>query len=248
MIRLTRVPLPRPTLSAMAGLTDDIAAATVPKQRARALWKHTTVRMKVHPVLRGALSDMAPGLERCMYCGDNQGTDIDHFEPLRINPLRTFDWNNHLLACSLCNSHLKRDRFPTAPDGTPLLVDPSTEDPAAHLHLSLAAGAYLPLTDRGVATCEVFDLNRSILVRGRRHAYRATPLFLERWREATRKGDAENAADWADAIREQPTADVVQAMFHQAVAPGAEDIFADDPDTLALLRAPETRAALLRRN
>jgi hypothetical protein len=248
MIRITRVPLPRPTLTSMTGFTKDIAAATVPKQRARALWKHTTVRKKVHPVLRGALSTMAPGLERCMYCGDNQGTDIDHFEPVRANPLRTFDWTNHLLACSLCNSHLKRDQFPTAPDGSPMLVDPSSEDPAVHLHLSLAAGEYLPLTDRGEATRDVFDLNRSILVRGRRRAYRIIPLLLERWREAMQKGDLEDAADWAGIIWEQPTADVAQAMFHQAVTPGAEDVFADDPDILVLLHDPATRAALLRGN
>ncbi|MFC1436954.1 HNH endonuclease [Streptacidiphilus sp. N1-10] len=245
MIRITRAPLPQKTLTAMSGYTDEIAVAAVPKQRADELWKHTTVRRKVHPVVKNTLAEMAPGLERCMYCGDSQGTDIDHFEPVRMNPLRTFDWNNHLLACSLCNSHLKRALFPIAPDGTPMLVDPSSEDPAVHLHLSLAAGVYLPLTDRGEATRKVFDLNRGILVKGRRRAYRATPLFLERWHEATRKGDTADAAEWADTIWEQPTADVVQAMFHQAVTPGAEDVFADAPDTLALLRDPATRSALL---
>ncbi|TKA12048.1 HNH endonuclease [Actinacidiphila oryziradicis] len=189
---------------------------------------------------------MAPGLERCMYCGDNQGTDIDHFEPVRINPLRTFDWHNHLLACSLCNSHLKRDLFPISCDGTPLLIDPSSEDPAAHLHLSLAAGAYVKLSDRGEATIKVFGLNRPILIRGRRRAYLATPPLLNRWHEAFVKGDLDEAADWADTIWEQPTADVVHAMFHQAVTPGAEDVFADESETLALLRDPVIRAALLR--
>lgn len=57
--------------------------------------------------------------ERCMYCGDNQGTDVDHFEPLSLAPLRTFDWPNHLLACSLCNSHYKRHLFPCDEDGRP---------------------------------------------------------------------------------------------------------------------------------
>ncbi|MEU6539827.1 HNH endonuclease [Streptomyces sp. NPDC047000] len=229
----------------MADYTGDIGQATVPKQRAKQLWKHTTVRRHVHPVLRGALAEMAPGLERCMYCGDNQGTDIDHFEPVHVNPLRTFDWSNHLLACSLCNSHLKRDLFPLADDGTPLLIDPSSEDPTAHLHLSLAVGKYIKLTDRGDATIKVFRLNREILARGRRNAYRITPLLLEDWRAAVEKGDEEDAAACAATIWEQPTADVVHAMFHQAVAPGAEVIFADDHETLALLRDPLIRTALL---
>lgn len=34
-------------------------------------------------------------------------------------------------------------------------------------------------------------------------------------------------------------------MFHQAVVPGAEDIFTDESDTLALLRDPVIRTGLL---
>lgn len=245
MIRITRGALPQQTLTAMAGHTDDIGQAPVPRQRAKQLWKHTTVRRHVHPALRTALAEMAPGLERCMYCGDNQGTDIDHFEPVRENPLRTFDWSNHLLACSLCNSHLKRDVFPLAADGTPLLIDPSTEDPAVHLHLSLGTGVYVHLTDKGEETIKVFGLNRGILVRGRLNAYRITPLLLREWRVAVDKGDLEDAADCAATIWEQPTADVVHAMFHQALTPGAEDIFADEAEALALLRDLEVRTALL---
>lgn len=245
MIRITRVPLPQTALTKMVGYTSDIGQASVPRQRARELWKHTTVRKHIHPVLKSTLAEMAPGLERCMYCGDSQGTDIDHFEPLRVNPLRTFDWNNHLLACSLCNSHLKRDQFPTADDGTPLLIDPSRDDPAAHLHLSLAAGVYLDLSDRGKETITIFGLNRRILVEGRLRAYRLTPLLLERWRDVFELGDLERATRWADDIWEQPTADVVHAMFHHAVTPGAEDVFADEPETLALLRDPAVRTALL---
>ncbi|MEU7336131.1 MULTISPECIES: HNH endonuclease [unclassified Streptomyces] len=229
----------------MAGYTGDIGQAAVPKQRAKQLWKHTTVRRHIHPVLKSTLAEMAPGLERCMYCGDNQGTDIDHFEPVRANPLRTFDWHNHLLACSLCNSHLKRDLFPLADDGTPLLIDPSSEDPAPHLHLSLAAGSYINLTDRGDATIKVFGLNRKILVRGRLNAYRITPLLLDKWRTALEKDDLEEADACAATIWEQPTADVVHAMFHQALVPGAEDIFADEPETLTLLRDQVIRTGLL---
>lgn len=64
---------------------------------------------QAHHRLDSVLRQMAPGLERCMYCGDNQGTDIDHFEPLARNPLRTFDWLNHLLACS-GGGHESRER------------------------------------------------------------------------------------------------------------------------------------------
>ena len=55
---------------------------------------------------------MAPGVQRCMYCLDSLGTDIDHFEPKSRRPLRTFCWHNHLLACSRCNSNYKREEYP----------------------------------------------------------------------------------------------------------------------------------------
>lgn len=245
MIRIRRAGLPQQTRQSMAEYTQEIAEAGKAVDCARRLWKHTTVRRHVHTVLSHTLADMAPGIERCMYCGDNQGTDIDHFEPLSRAPLRTFDWGNHLLACSLCNSHQKRESFPVDAEGRPLLIDPSSEDPAEHLHLVLAAGEYLPLTLRGEATCEVFGLNRGVLVQGRRNVYRITRRCLQAWLEAHEKGDDEAVREWTSTIWEQPTADVVYAMFHQATAPGAQDIFADAPQTLRLLRDERVRAGLL---
>ncbi|MFD1364783.1 HNH endonuclease family protein [Actinoplanes sichuanensis] len=127
---------------------------------------------------------MAPGAERCMYCGDNQGTDIDHHEPMARDPLRTFDWLNHLLACSHCNSHHKRDRFPVDEHGRPLLIDPSVEDPFDHLLLSLSVGEYRALTEKGVQSIEVFGLNRPILARGRQQTFDVVVMCLRQWPDA----------------------------------------------------------------
>ncbi|WP_184754233.1 HNH endonuclease [Streptosporangium album] len=135
---------------------------------ARAAWKSAgAVRVR----LAGHLNAMATGIRRCMYCGDGLGTDIDHFEPLAEAPLRAFDWPNHLLACSHCNSHQKRELFPRDEDGRPMLVDPSAEDPYGHLELVLSTGTYEALTVRGDATIKVFGLNRSDLERGRAAAF-----------------------------------------------------------------------------
>ena len=117
----------------MAECTCEIVLAENPKTQARQLWKHSTVRRHVHGPLKDLLSEMAAGRERCMYCGDNQGTDIDHFEPINRHPMRAFDWTNHVLACSLCNSHLKGAEFPLDEGGKPLLIDPTAEDPTPHL-------------------------------------------------------------------------------------------------------------------
>ncbi|WP_157984587.1 hypothetical protein [Lentzea terrae] len=47
-------------------------------------------------------------------------------------------------------------------------------------------------------------------------------------------------------MQDQPFADVCQSMLRQAFSPGADVVFSDSPDLLALLRTDELRAALLR--
>ncbi|MEU5692756.1 HNH endonuclease [Actinosynnema sp. NPDC020468] len=241
MIRVHRPALSAGLRARLAPLTDDIDASREPVKHSRALWKRAAVRRTVHAPLRALLEGMAPGYQRCMYCGDSQGTDIDHWEPLSLNPLRTFDWLNHLLACSLCNSNLKRDRFPRADDGTPLLVDPSVEDPFDHLLLTPTLGVYRPLTAKGEATIEVCGLNRPILTAGRQQARRVVLLCLDLWA----RGGPEERRTAVLTVRGQPFADVCQAMLRLARAPGADRVFADSPDALDLLRDEGLRSALL---
>jgi hypothetical protein len=235
VIRLRRHTLPPAVLSRMTVLTGKLSA--LPEQhrsaQARRMWgADRTVR----PTVRATLGEMAPGRERCMYCGDNQGSDVDHFEPLARNPLRAFDWLNHLLACSICNSHFKRDRYPIAGDGSPLLIDPTVEEPFDHLRLSLTAGAYHPVTDRGAATIEVCGLNRPVLTRGRVAARSTVERCVRMWDRARKIGDAELAAELVLTVHEQPFADVCQAMLRAARQPGAQLVLA--PELVRLLRLP----------
>ncbi|MEO6082610.1 MAG: HNH endonuclease [Umezawaea sp.] len=204
------------------------------------MWKRSQVRRPLRKVLAG----MAPGIECCMYCGDSQGTDIDHFEPLARNPLRTFDWLNHLLACSTCNSHNKAQRFPLGPDGMPLLIDPTTEDPFEHLVLTPSLGIYHPLTPKGRATIEVCSLNRPTLTRGRQQAHRVVLLCLAKWAEAYENDLAADMHEAVVTVREQPFADVCQSLLRLALSPGATRVI-DNRSVLDLLRREELRAALL---
>ncbi len=245
MIRLVRIPLPRETEEYLERYGARVEAAADRKAVAGDLWsRNTTVRTKVYPRLKDTLGGMAAGHERCMYCGDNQGCAVDHFEPVACNPLRTFDWTNHLLACSLCNSHHKRDRFPRdEADGGALLLDPTCEDPLHHLHLNLSAGSYSALTPKGEASIEVFGLNRPVLVKGRTEACTRARLFLGQWRSSWRNGDRDTAGQIVRLAWNQPLADVLASMFHQAVHPAAAALFAGEPDLLALLLDTETRDA-----
>lgn len=245
MIRLHRAELPQKTTSCLAQYTREIRQSADGKAEAARLWES---RRSVRPALFSALAEMAPGRTRCMYCGDSQGTDIDHFEPKSRAPLRTFDWLNHLLACSFCNSNQKRSLFPTAPDGAPLLVDPTGCDPLDHLRLVLPLGEYRARTGQGQACIDVFGLNaRKALVDGRKDAYASARHSVELWRIATDRGQHDKAAEIVDVSWNRPLADVIVSMFHQSAQPSADLLFVNADDTLALLRDPDLRAAFLGR-
>jgi hypothetical protein len=170
---------------------------------------------------------MAHGAERCMYCLDNYGTDIDHFQPIAVAPLRAFDWPNHLLACSRCNSNFKRDEYPCDADGNCLLVDPSAEDPADHLLLLPSSGHYDALTPKGAATIRVFGLNRPDLVQGRRTAFVMTCAILRDWH-------AHGSAETAEALRQSPHADVLRSL--ERLDPGVAAQLLGGPAAEALAR------------
>lgn len=241
MIRIVRVDLPADVVSKLASKTDEIRDHPEAEQSARAhkIWHTAPVRIKLKNVLR----QMAPGREYCMYCGDNEGTAIDHFEPIARNPLRTFDWLNHLLACSTCNSHHKREQFPVNSEGNPLLIDPTVDDPFDHLLLNLSIGEYLARTDKGAATIEVCSLNRALLAQGRADARHLIAGCLEKWWRAFQRQDDAGMTEWTRRVQSQPFADVCQAMLRQVELPGAAKVFSGRE--LRMLRASELRAALL---
>jgi hypothetical protein len=109
---------------------------------AAAEWKNarrTQPLQAVHATLKRMMGER----ERCMYCRDSHGTDIDRFWPKTPYPERMFVWLNLLLCCAGCR-RIKGDRFPVAGD-QPLLVDPTAEDPWRHLEpkMALTPGAGL---------------------------------------------------------------------------------------------------------
>ncbi|MEV7218082.1 hypothetical protein AB0O31_33935 [Kitasatospora cineracea] len=169
-------------------------------------------------MIRELLEAMAPGVLRCMYCLDSRGTDIDHFAPKSRVPLWTFCWHNHLLACSHCNSNLKRDAYPCDSFGQCLLIDPTVEDPADHLRLDPITGEYQGCTPdgessaKGVVSIRVFGLNRYELREGRRNAYIKCRELLSSWHRQFRCGDYQRAEEIALALCNEPFADVLRFL------------------------------------
>jgi hypothetical protein len=237
MIRIVRIPLDDKLAGQLARRTAQLKNADT--AGARRAWQSARAEKAG---LRGHLNAMAPGVQRCMYCADSLGTDIDHFEPIKEFPAGTFSWPNHLLACSFCNSNAKRDRFPRDAAGDALLIDPTRDDPVEHLRLILRTGEYRPLTLRGAATIDVFGLNRRDLTRGRSGAFEMAKAALCRARELLlAKRDVE-AADCVHALREQPHASVLSEMLRSARLPGAVEVLGADCATA--LRDQSVKATL----
>ena len=161
----------RPTLPVAAqtylnkrqlGADRDLALGTLDIKRQ---WEAARKTKPVGTVL-DALRKMAGPKERCMYCVDSHGSDIEHFRPKVSNPKRAFLWSNLLLCCTECG-RFKGDKFPT--DGRrALLVDPSAEDPWQYLDFEPNTGNLTARFDvqtnawsaKGAKTVEVLQLDR----------------------------------------------------------------------------------------
>lgn len=128
-------------------------------------WKLARQSHALKSVL-SVLQRMMGPRERCMYCVDSHGTDIEHFRPKGRFPARAYHWANMLLCCSECG-RFKGSQFPTA-GRHPLLIDPTAEDPWRHLDFDPDTGNLTARFDvgandwsaRGSKTVEVLRLDR----------------------------------------------------------------------------------------
>lgn len=193
-----REALSQASLDYLRDWTERVDASSDKVATARGHWK-AAKKTAAFEEIRTALSSMASGRQRCMYCEDNEGTDIDHFEPIDLNPNLAYEWNNYLLACSYCNSNQKRERFPLDAAGDPLLINPCDVDPAAHLRLSIRDARYSAYSVQGVTSIDVFGLNsRYPLVSGRTAAIVSALRLIPEYARlrGLDSAAAQRAADW----------------------------------------------------
>lgn len=128
-------------------------------------WKGARQTQSMGAVLR-TLQAMMGERERCMYCMDSHGSDIEHFRPKAVYPQHMFRWPNLLLCCTECG-RFKGNQFPRA-GRTPLLIDPTREDPWQHLDFDPDTGNLTARYDtaagdwsaKGLKTVEVLRLDR----------------------------------------------------------------------------------------
>jgi uncharacterized protein (TIGR02646 family) len=174
MRRVHRPALPPPVQRYL----DRKARESTSRETIERQWKYARQTKTMGQVL-SSLQAMMGARQRCMYCVDSHGSDIEHFWPKAPYPTRAFLWPNLLLCCAECG-RLKGNRFPLD-SGQPLLIDPSVEDPWASLDFdpdtgNLTARYHLASdsTDpKGDATVRVLQLDqREGMAEGYRRSYR----------------------------------------------------------------------------
>ena len=148
-------------------------------------WKNARQASDLKEVLT-VLRRMAGSRERCMYCADSHGTDIEHFWPKTPYPECMFRWANLLLCCAECG-RLKGSSFPL--DGSaPLLIDPTNDSPWDFLDFDPTTGIVMARYDavadrqspKGAATVLVLHLNqREAMNEGCRKTYRRLCAAVE---------------------------------------------------------------------
>lgn len=150
---------------------------------ARSSWGRYRRSVKAEDVLR-VLKDAAGVRLRCFYCSDSLAADVDHFVPISVDINGTFIWKNFIWVCPVCNRY-KSNRFPYDSTGYPLLINPTNEDPWAHLILDIDTGVLAPrygLDDfdaKGTITLKILEpINYEAAVEGRMRT-------ITRLREAT---------------------------------------------------------------
>lgn len=150
-------------------------------------WKNARPARSLQNVL-GTLRRMMGERERCMYCLDSHGSDIEHFWPKAPYPERMFRWPNLLLCCAECG-RLKGDRFPLS-EGQALLIDPTAEDPWLYLDFDPTTGNVVARFDtalgdwsqKGLKTVEILLLDRrEALAAGYRKTFSRLSALIERY-------------------------------------------------------------------
>lgn len=130
-------------------------------------WKSARQTPNMGKVL-ATLHAMTGKRQRCMYCLDSHGSDIEHFRPKAVYPESMYQWANLLLCCTHCG-RLKGNKFPlSGNNNSPMLVDPTSENPWDSLDFDPDTGNICARFDvqlnawsaKGEMTVEVLQLDK----------------------------------------------------------------------------------------
>jgi uncharacterized protein (TIGR02646 family) len=153
--------------------------------------------------IKTTLTSMCVQRGICNYCEQSEATDIEHIAPISFYPEQAFVWTNYLLACKICNTTYKLDKWfvldnqdaprmlvkkQKPPYSRYAFIQPRIENPEDFLLLNTQSFTFeilpdLTLVDQAKAekTLDILQLNdRDVLIEARRSTARYFLLLMER--------------------------------------------------------------------
>ena len=179
-----------------------------------------------HPTVKRVLRAMQH--DKCCFCESKvshvASGHIEHFRPKsgarqgKNAPLLkpgyfwlAYEWTNLLFCCEICNSRFKGNLFPLlnpkrrarGPKGSvaseqPVFIDPTREDPSAHIGFRDEYPFAIGGSQRGAATWAALGLDREELAAQRRDHLQQVRLLQD---VRDRSGDADLRAKAADLLQ-----------------------------------------------
>ena len=169
--------------------------------------RYNKVSNRTFQDVRKSLTRMCSGAQRCVYCEDSVGDEVEHIQPKDLYPCLVFSWSNFVYACGRCNGS-KNNKFaviskgrlidvtrkrgaPVTPplQGTPAFLSPRLEEPLDFLELDLAGTFFVIARDglsnidyeRAEFTINTLKLNRDVLCHARGTAFYAYKALLHEY-------------------------------------------------------------------
>ena len=209
--------------------------------------------------VRESLTRMCSGAQRCVYCEDSVGDEVEHIQPKDLYPCLVFVWINYVYACGPCNGG-KNNRFAVITNdrlvevtrrrgasvvsparGTPAFLNPRVEDPLAFLDLDLGDTFFvlarddLPELDRERTefTIDTLKLNRDVLLQARKTAFGSYHARLHEYVSRRAVATAQERARLVDNLRTMPHVTVWAEMKRQRLfLADLNELFARAPEAL----------------
>lgn len=192
------------------------------------------------------LTKLAPGEQDdrgyCFYCEHDRKAAIEHIAPLSHYPEKSHDYDNLILACFVCNSIKKSDKFAvfdatrtaviefnhaalgnnSPPPGDVVFLSVRLEDPFLFLHLDFQTGIIQPRNGlnhvdflRADFTIRTIGLNDDALPTRRREYFDMYWRRLELLGLAVQSGDADRALRIQDSLKGALHPTVLREMRRQ---------------------------------
>ncbi len=209
--------------------------------------------------VRESLTSMCSGAQRCVYCEDSVGDEVEHIQPKDLYPCLVFVWTNYVYACGRCNDG-KSNKFavisgnrllnvtrprggPVVPPtpGAPAFLNPRIEDPLDFLDLDLD-GTFLVLARDGLPdihrertefTIETLKLNRDVLLHARATAFGSYRARLHEYVDVRETVTSEELEGLVDSLRAMPHGTVWAEMKRQRLSlPNLNELFSRAPEAL----------------